>query len=46
MHFIYIIVHRDERKEEIWSYYKLTDEEMDDITKEWSAELLVPVTRE
>jgi hypothetical protein len=25
------------------SYYKLTDEDMEEITKEWSVEFLVPV---
>jgi hypothetical protein len=25
------------------SYYKLTDEDMEEITKEWPAEFLVPV---
>jgi hypothetical protein len=32
--FIYIIAHRDESKEELQSYYKLTDEDMEEITKE------------
>jgi hypothetical protein len=34
---------RDESKEELQSYYKLTDEDMEEITKEWPAEFLVPV---
>jgi hypothetical protein len=34
-HFIYITARRDERKEELQSYYKLTDEDMEQITKEW-----------
>jgi hypothetical protein len=42
-HFIYIIAHRDESKDELQSYYKLTDKYMEDITKEWSADFLVPV---
>jgi hypothetical protein len=42
-HFIYINACRDESKEEMQSYYKLTDEDMEEITKEWPAELLVPV---
>jgi hypothetical protein len=42
-HFIYITAHRDESKEELQSYYKLTDEEMKEITKEWSDEFLVPM---
>jgi hypothetical protein len=45
-HFIYIIVRRDESKEELQSYYKLTDEDMEEITKEWLAEFLVPVEDE
>jgi hypothetical protein len=42
-HFIYITARRDESKEELQSYYKLTDEDMEEITKEWPAEFLVPV---
>jgi hypothetical protein len=42
-HFIYITVHGDEHKEELQSYYKLTEEDMEEITKEWPAEFLVPV---
>jgi hypothetical protein len=41
-HFIYIIVHGDEHKEEILSYYKLVEEDMEEITKEWLAEFLEP----
>jgi hypothetical protein len=41
--FIYITVHIDERKEELHSYYKLTKEDMEKITKEWPEEFLVPV---
>jgi hypothetical protein len=33
-HFIYIIVHIDESKEELQSYYKLIDDDMEQITKE------------
>jgi hypothetical protein len=33
-HFIYVIACRDESKEELQSYYKLTDEDMEEITKE------------
>jgi hypothetical protein len=36
-------VRRDENKEYLQSYYKLTDEDMEQITKEWSEEFLVPV---
>jgi hypothetical protein len=42
-HFIYITMRRDESKEELQSYYKLTDEDTEQIMKEWSAEFLVPV---
>ena len=42
-HFIYITTCRDESKEELQSYYKLIDEDMEEITKEWLAEFLVPV---
>jgi hypothetical protein len=42
-HFIYIIAHRDESKEELQSYYNLTDKDMEDITKEWPTEFLVPL---
>jgi hypothetical protein len=42
-HFIYIIAHRDESKEELQSYYKLTDKYMEDITKQWTVEFLVPL---
>jgi hypothetical protein len=42
-HFIYITACGDESKEELQSYYKLTKEDMEEITKEWSAEFLVPV---
>jgi hypothetical protein len=42
-HFIYITTQRDERKEELQSYYKLTDEDMEEITKEWPTKFLVPM---
>jgi hypothetical protein len=42
-HFICITVRRDEIKEDLQSYYKLTSEDMEEITKEWPAEFLVPV---
>jgi hypothetical protein len=45
-HFIYIIVHKYERKEELQSYYKITDEDMEQITKEWLEEFLAPVVDE
>jgi hypothetical protein len=33
----------DESKEEMQSYYKMTNKDMEDITKEWPTEFLVPV---
>jgi hypothetical protein len=43
--FIYITAHWDESKEELQSYYKLTNEDMEEITKEWSTKFLVPVAQ-
>jgi hypothetical protein len=45
-HFIYITTRRDVNKEELQSYYKLIDEDMEKITKEYSEEFLVPITDE
>jgi hypothetical protein len=42
-HFIYITMHRDESKEELHSYYKLTEEYMEEIIKEWPIKFLVQV---
>jgi hypothetical protein len=42
-HFMYITARRDESKEELQSYYKMNNEDMEEITKEWPAEFLVPV---
>jgi hypothetical protein len=36
-------MHTDERKEELQSYYKLTDEDMEQITKEWLEEFQKPI---
>jgi hypothetical protein len=41
--FIYITARRDEHKEEVQSYYKLTEEDMEEITKVWPEEILVLV---
>ena len=41
--FIYITMRIDENKEELQSYYKLTEEDLEEITKDWSAELLILV---
>jgi hypothetical protein len=35
-------VHADEHKEDLHSYYKLTEEDLEEITKDWSTELLIP----
>ena len=42
-HSIYITTCRDESKEELQSYYKMIDEDMEEITKEWTTKFLVPV---
>jgi hypothetical protein len=42
-HFIYNTAHGDEHKEEIQSYYKLTEEDMEEIIKECPAEFLIPI---
>jgi hypothetical protein len=42
-YFIYITAHGDEHKEDIESYYKLIEEDIEEITKEWPTEFLVPV---
>jgi hypothetical protein len=36
-HFIYITACGDEHKEDMQRYYKLTEEDMEEITKEWPA---------
>jgi hypothetical protein len=41
-HFIYITAHADEHKEELQSYYKLTEEDLEEITKDWSTKILIP----
>jgi hypothetical protein len=42
-HFIYITMRVDEHKQQLQSYYKLTEEDIEEITKDWSADLLIPV---
>jgi hypothetical protein len=42
-HFIYITACIDKSKEELQSYYKLTEEDLEEITKEWPAKFLIPV---
>jgi hypothetical protein len=41
-HFIYITMHVDEHKQQLQSYYKLTEEDIKEITKDWSVDLLIP----
>jgi hypothetical protein len=41
-HFIYLTTRADEHKEQLQSYYKLTEEDLEEITKDWSADLLIP----
>jgi hypothetical protein len=42
-HFIYITTREDEHKEELQSYYKLTEKDLKEITKDWSTYFLIPV---
>jgi hypothetical protein len=41
-HFIYITARADEHKKQIQSYYKLMEEDLEEITKEWFTDLLIP----
>jgi hypothetical protein len=41
-HFIYITTRANEHKEELQSYYNLTEEDLEEITKDWSTDLLIP----
>jgi hypothetical protein len=43
LHFVYITARKDEIKEELQSYYKMIDEDMEQIMKEWSKEFQTPV---
>jgi hypothetical protein len=40
-HFTYITACADEHKQQLQSYYKLTEEDLEQITKEWSVNLLI-----
>jgi hypothetical protein len=40
--YLYHCMRADESKEELQSYYKLTEEDLEEITKDWPAELLIP----
>jgi hypothetical protein len=39
--FIYISAHTNENKEELQLYYNLIEEDLKEITKDWSVELLI-----
>jgi hypothetical protein len=41
-HFICITAREDEHKEELQSYYNLIKEDLEEITKDWFGELLIP----
>jgi hypothetical protein len=41
-HFTYIKASVDEHKKQLQSYYKLTEDELEEITKEWLVNVLVP----
>jgi hypothetical protein len=41
-HFIYITTRADEHKQQLQSYYKLMEDDLEENTKEWSEDLLVP----
>jgi hypothetical protein len=40
-HFTYITMRGDEHKQQLQSYYNLTEDDLEEITKEWSVYLLV-----
>jgi len=40
-HFIYITARADEHKQQLQSYYKLAKEDLEEITKDWSVDLLI-----
>jgi hypothetical protein len=42
-HFTYITVHTDEHKQQLQSYYNLMEEDLEEITKDWLEDLLVPI---
>jgi hypothetical protein len=42
-HFIYITVQIDEHKKQLQSYYSMKKDDLEEITKEWSTDLLIPV---
>jgi hypothetical protein len=42
-HFIYITTHGNKHKEELQSYYKIIEENIEEITNEWTIKFLIPV---
>ena len=42
LHFTYITTRGDEHKQQLQSYYKLIEDDLEDITKDWSMDLLIP----
>jgi hypothetical protein len=42
-HFIYITAHVDEHKEQLQYFYKMTEEDLEEITKECLMDLLISV---
>jgi hypothetical protein len=40
-HFTYITTCADEHKQQLQSYYKLAEDDLEEISKEWSTDLLV-----
>jgi uncharacterized protein YsxB (DUF464 family) len=41
-HFIYITMRANEHKEQLQLYYKITEEDLEEITKDWSVDILIP----
>jgi hypothetical protein len=42
LHFIYITPHTNEHYQQLHSYYKIIEEDLEEITKEWLVDLLIP----
>jgi hypothetical protein len=42
-HFIYITSRADDHKQQLQYYYKMTEEYLEEITKDWLVDLLIPV---
>jgi hypothetical protein len=42
-HFIYITTRVDDHKDDLQSYYKLKEEDLEEITMDWSKNLLIPI---